>query len=64
MAKQSRPNKATLITVVAVGLLIDFIVISLVVSGRLSGSTAVPLLLVVMFIAMLPIILGGARAKK
>jgi hypothetical protein len=63
MTEKSGPNKTVLTIVVGAAVLFDLVIIALVVSGRMSGSIATPLVILAMLIAMGPILFKSLRPK-
>ena len=64
MAEESKPNKRLFVIIAVVGILLELIVIFLMASERITVTTAMPLLIIGMFVAFAPIFMSSIKSKR
>ena len=64
MAEESKPNKRLFVIIAVVGILLELIVIILMATERITVATAMPLLIVGMFVTFAPIFMSNIKSKR
>ncbi len=64
MTEESKSNKKLFIIIAVVGILLELVVIILLASERITVAVAMPLLIIGMFVAFAPIVMGSIKSKR